>query len=159
MALPRTRTVAVIEVLGGTWAVVGGLYTWMTVGMSRDWACVGLVGGGALSAWAGVLLWRGAAGGIRLSQVVQAAQLFQVVIPGAAFVAVLAPSLTLGIFDGAIGFRAAIEEEAVLFFGSHHGALRLELNLLAVVLLVALRRVGRGAAVDASKSPSSVAAF
>ncbi len=158
MALPRTRTVAAIEVLGGTWAVLGGLYTWITFGVGRGWACVGLVGGGAVSVWAGLQLWRGAARGIALSQVVQVAQLCQAVVPGAAFVAVLAPSITVGIFNGTVGIRAAIEEEAVLFFGHHDAGLRLELNLFALVLLLALRRVDGPAAEAPADSQAGVPA-
>lgn len=83
--------------------------------------------------------------------------MFQAVVPGAAFVAVLAPSVTVGIVDGTVGFRLAVEEEAVLLVGHHHAGLRLELNLLALVLFLALRRVGKSAAIDGVRNSIRVA--
>ena len=143
------RAIAGVQVASGIYCIAAGLFMVATVG----WRASILAEAGALSLLAGIWLWRGEARGIGLSMWLQALQVLQVAVPGVAFVTMLEPSLVVS-FLSAEGdlFRAAMEPELLFRFGHHTHPLRLELNLLAVVFIVALRRA------HAARSAPSVAA-
>ena len=155
MRTSSTRVVAGVELASGVYCIAAGLLMWHTVG----WLAAILALGGVLSSLGGFWLWRGAARGFVLSMWLQVAQVVQLVVPGIAFVVVLGPSLAVGLPSGeAFSLRAAMEPEFLLAFGHHTNPLRLEVNLLALVFLVALRRTHAASSVEspraASKSPA-----
>ncbi len=141
MRIARVPIIVALELLGGAWAIVGGIATWSLRPAGNGWPCALLIGGGLLSVCAGYLLGRGRAQGVRLSFVVQGIQLVQLVVPKFAFVMVLGPSVVVGLVGNQLGFRAAIEEQALLRFGFDGVPLRIEANLLAIACLLALRGI------------------
>jgi hypothetical protein len=137
MRIPSTRVVAGVQLASGVYCIAAGLFMLPTAG----WRAALLVVGGMWNALAAFWLWRGAARGIALSMWLQAVQVLQVVVPGVALVMVLGPSLVLGFPSGeAFSFRAAVEPEFLFAFGHHTNPIRFELNLLALVFIVVLRR-------------------
>jgi hypothetical protein len=134
------RLIAGSEVFGGVYCVAAGGYLLVALGARSALPIAILLAGGVLSAWAGVALWRRQARGVRLSRLVQALQLVQLCAPGVAFVAVLGPSIVLGVNGSSFQVRAGVEPEVQLAFWSHMIPFRLELNALALVCLFALRR-------------------
>jgi hypothetical protein len=90
---------------------------------------------------AGVWLRRGQVRGLQLSLILQALQILQVVVPGLAFVLVLGPSVVFGFPSGQdFSFSAALEPEAAVALWHHDSPFRLQFNVLALVLFIALRR-------------------
>jgi hypothetical protein len=86
-------------------------------------------------------------------------QIVQVVVPGVAFVVILGPSLSAGLESGGdLSFRAAFQPEFLVAFGHHANPFRLELNVLALILLIALRRASAPRATRSAAAASETPA-
>jgi hypothetical protein len=155
MRIPSTRVVAAVQSASGIYCIAAGLLMLPAAG----WRAAILVVVGVWSALAAFWLWRGAARGIALSMWLQAVQVLQVVLPGVALVMVSGPSLVLGFPSGeAFSFRAAMEPEVLFAFGHHINPIRFELNLLALVFIIALRRAHVAASAPSAAAASSAPA-
>ena|SRR5690348_1462357 len=157
MRLPSLRVIAAVELLGGAYCVIAGLYMGGSLGLVQGWLFTVVLGGGGVLA--GYWLWRGDARGVRLSILVQALALVQLVVPRAGFVALFGPSIVMG-FRGtsSFAFRVAMEPELYLAVGHHSDPFRLEFNLLALAFVLTLWRARASIAAPARESASDAPA-
>jgi hypothetical protein len=133
------RAIAVAELVGGVFTVAMVLF--LTVqGSSPNLWLSALGTGGALSTGAGVSLWRGTPDGLRRSVVVQIVQAVQVALPGLALVVVLGPNATVGFNGGRLDAHLGLQSELAFAFWDHGWPARLQINVLAIVFLLILRR-------------------
>ena len=134
------RAIAAIEVVGGAYTVVTGCYAWVRIGVVAGWLAGVLIAAGILSVLAGVWLWRHEMRGISLTKLVQSIQVIQLSLAGFAFACVVGPSAVIGWPGGSeFALTAAWRPEFALGLVGQHGPFRLQLNVLAIVLLIIVR--------------------
>ena len=155
MKFPFLRVLAAVEISGGLWGIGAVASATPPPVPGLLYPSLALLAFGA-SAAAGVLLWRGQPAGWRLSSVVQAAQVLQLLTPVFVWQYRVGPHLTVWLADGHVGMNAGFQMDFALVPPPSGPVLAVALNLLALAALVVLFRLRVHPAPAARRSAAAV---